>query len=142
MSRRPSRLEAVLRVRRIQEEHRQADHSRALAAEAAAAQDCEAALRGYEAGAGQAGTVPVAAFVAERALAAARADALGAAEVRHALAVGDRERARALLTEASTRTSALERLVERAERQRARDQLAADQRAAEESAAAGREVDR
>ncbi len=135
-----NRLRVVLRVRQIQEERRQADLARAHAAALAAAEDSRSARERYAA-AGVGPTAQVAPrFVADRALAVARAEQVVAAAAQHDLAVGDTERARVLLTEAMTRTSGLERLVERADLARLRERLAADQRAAEESAVAVREL--
>jgi len=138
VSTRRDRLRVVLRVRQIQEERRQADHARALAAAAEAAGVSASARRRYEESSVRApGSDPVT-FVGARTLAVARAAHVAEAATQHALAVGESDLARALLTEAMTRTQGLERLVERADVVRLRERLAADQRAAEESAYASR----
>jgi hypothetical protein len=138
VSTRRDRLRVVLRVRQIQEERRQADLARATAA----AMDAEAvsvsARRRYDESSDLTPAADPVSFVGARTLAVARAAHVAEAATQHALAVGESDRARALLTEAMTRTQGLERLVERADVVRLRERLAADQRAAEESAYAPR----
>lgn len=138
MSARRDRLRVVLRVRQIQEERRQADLARASATAAEAAGLSTAARRRYEECSDRTPANDPASFVGARTLAVARAAHVAQAATLHALAVGESDRARALLTEAMTRTQGLERLVQRAEVVRLRERLAADQRAAEESAYASR----
>lgn len=134
MSARGNRLSVVLRVRRIQEELRQADLARALAATAAAEQETRSAHERYLASAGAPDPSAAAAFRAARERAGGRARHVAQAGARYELALGDTERARVLLTEARTRTSGLERLVDRARELAHRELLAADQRQADESA--------
>ena len=134
MSTRGSRLVVVLRVRRIQEELRQADLARALAVAAVAERESLTVRARYDASAGTPDPSAAAAFRAAREQAGARAQHLARAGARYELAVGDSERARVLLTEARTRTSGLERLVDRARDLAHRELLAADQREADESA--------
>lgn len=134
MSARGDRLAVVLRVRRIQEELRQADLARALAAAALAERETRAAQERYLASAGAPDPGGAAAFRAAREHAGARARHVSQTGARYELAVGDTDRARVLLTEARTRTSGLERLVERARELAHRELLAADQREADESA--------
>ncbi|MDU0313424.1 hypothetical protein RKE38_06980 [Phycicoccus sp. M110.8] len=134
MSVRGNRLAVVLRVRRIQEELRQADLARALATAAAAEQETRAAHERYLASAGAPDPGAAAAFRAARERAGGRARHVAQAGARYELALGDTERARVLLTEARTRTSGLERLVDRAREVAHRELLAADQREADESA--------
>ena len=136
MTARLDRLAVVLKVRKIQEERRQADLSRALADAAVAQGHADAALERYTDVTQAPQVLGAAAFVAARALASGRAEQVAVATSRHELAVGESDRARALLTEAMTRTSGLERLVEREDFIALRGLLAADQRAAEESAGA------
>ena len=140
MSARRDRLAVVLKVRRIQEERRQADLSRALADAAVAQGHADAALERYADVTEGTTALTAAAFVAARGLAGGRAEQVAITSSRHELAVGESDRARALLTEAMTRTSGLERLVEREDFIALRELLAADQRAAEESAGALKRV--
>ncbi|MEO5981793.1 MAG: hypothetical protein ABIQ13_05705 [Pedococcus sp.] len=143
MSARRDRLAVVLKVRKIQEERRQADLARALADTTVAQGHADAARERYSdvVQAPQASLVQgAAAFVAARALAGGRAEQVAVTRSRHELAIGESDRARALLTEAMTRTSGLERLVEREDFIALRDLLAADQRASEESAGALKRV--
>jgi flagellar FliJ protein len=138
VSARRDRLRVVLRVRQIQEERRQGDLARATAAALEAEGASAAARHRYEERARHLPAADPASFVGARTLAVARAAHVAQAATQHALAVGESDRARALLTEAMTRTQGLERLVERADVIRLRELLAADQRAAEESASASR----
>jgi flagellar FliJ protein len=140
VSTRRDRLAVVLKVRKIQEERRQADLARALAVAAVAGTQADAARDRYTAVAQAPQVLGAAAFVAARALAGGRAEQVAVTSSRHELAVGDSDRARALLTEAMTRTSGLERLVEREDFAQLREMLAADQRNAEESAGALRRL--
>ena len=140
MSARRDRLAVVLKVRRIQEERRQADLARALAEASVAEGHADAARQRYADVADSPQVLGAAAFVAARALAGRRAEQVAVTRSRHELAVGESDRARALLTEAMTRTSGLERLVEREDFVALRELLAADQRAAEESAGALKRV--
>ena len=134
MSARGNRLSVVLRVRRIQEELRQADLARALAAAVVAEEESRAAHQRYLASAGVPDPSAATAFRAARERAGGRARHVAQAGARYELALGDTERARVLLTEARTRTSVLERLVDRARELAHREVLAADQRQADESA--------
>ena len=140
MSTRRDRLAVVLKVRKIQEERRQADLARALAVAAVAQGHVDAARERYTAVAEAPRMLGAAAFVAARGLVSGRAEQVAVTGSRHELAVGESDRARALLTEAMTRTSGLERLVEREDFVQLREMLAADQRAAEESAGALKRV--
>ncbi|MDR6862956.1 hypothetical protein [Phycicoccus sp. 3266] len=134
MSARGNRLSVVLRVRRIQEELRQADLARAVAAAVVAEEESRAAHQRYLASAGLPDPSAATAFGAARERAGGRARHVAQAGARYELALGDTERARVLLTEARTRTSGLERLVDRARELAHREVLAADQRQADESA--------
>lgn len=134
MSVRGNRLAVVLRVRRIQEELRQADLARALATAATAEREARVAQVRYDASAGAPDPRAAAAFRAARAQAGARAWHVARTGATYELAVGDTERARVVLTEARTRTSGLERLVDRAREDAHRELLAADQREVDESA--------
>ena len=134
MSARGNSLSVVLRVRRIQEELRQADLARALAAAVVAEEESRAAHQRYLASAGVPGPSAATAFRAARERAGGGARHVAQAGARYELALGDTERARVLLTEARTRTSGLERLVDRARELAHREVLAADQRQADESA--------
>ncbi|MGG5259662.1 hypothetical protein [Phycicoccus avicenniae] len=142
MSARTARLRTVLRVRTIQEEQRRGDLARAAQAQARAAEAAADAAARY--GAREVADVgrPLAAsvFLAARDLETLRADQVTASAAGHALAEGETERSRVLLAEARTRTSGLERLLERAAEERRQDRLAADQQVAEESGRA-REVE-
>ncbi|GAA2735687.1 hypothetical protein GCM10009867_18600 [Pedococcus aerophilus] len=140
MSARRDRLAVVLKVRKIQEERRQADLARALADAAVAEGHADAARQRYADVDASPRVVGAAAFVAARALASGRAEQVAVTSSRHEMAVGESDRARALLTEAMTRTSGLERLVEREDFIALRELLASDQRAAEESAGALKRV--
>ncbi|WP_406833090.1 hypothetical protein ABEG17_09730 [Pedococcus sp. KACC 23699] len=140
MTTRRDRLAVVLKVRKIQEERRQADLARALAAAAVAESHADRARERYAAGVAVPQVLGAAAFVAARAMAGGRAEQVAVTRSRHELAVGESDRARALLTEAMTRTSGLERLVEREDFVMLREMLAADQRNAEESSGAVRRV--
>jgi len=133
VSTRASRLDTVLRVRRIQEDQRKGDLARAAAAEAEAARLVAEAEERLRATSRTPGGVLVQAFLADRGLVAARARQVSTATNEHALAEGETDRSRALLTEARTRTSGLERLVERGLEERRQVLLAVDQAVAEES---------
>ncbi len=135
MSARTERLRTVLRVRTIQEEQRRGDLAVAAAAQARAAEAAAEAAARYDRRDTCPVGVPVDAgtFLAGRQLEARRADHVSTTATGHALAEGETERSRALLSEARTRTSGLERLLERAAEERRLDQLAADQQVAEES---------
>lgn len=132
MSARGNRLAVVLRVRRIQEELRRADLARAVAAAALAEQETRDAHERYRASAGAPDPGPAAAFRAALEQAGARARHVAQTGARYELALGDTRHARVLLTEARTRTSGLERLVDRARDLAHRELLAADQREADE----------
>lgn len=134
MTARGNRLKVVLWVRRIQEELRQADLARSLATAAAAEQENRAAQERYDASAGLPDPRAAVAFRAARERAGARAQHVARTGATYELAVGDTERARGMLTEARTRTSGLERLVDRTREAARRELLAADQRQADESA--------
>jgi flagellar protein FliJ len=136
VSARRDRLAVVLKVRRIQEERRQADLARALSEAAVAQGHGDAARQRYSSVACAPRVLGAAAFVAARAVAGGRAEQVAVTASRRDLAIGESDRARALLTEAMTRTSGLERLVEREDFIQLRELLSADQRAAEESAGA------
>ena len=140
MSARRDRLAVVLKVRKIQEERRQADLARALADASVAEGHADAALERYSAVEDGPTMLGASAFIAARALASGRAEQVAVTTSRHEMAIGESDRARALLTEAMTRTSGLERLVEREDFIALRELLAADQRAAEESAGALKRV--
>jgi flagellar protein FliJ len=140
VSARRDRLAVVLKVRKIQEERRQADLARALADAAVAQGHADAALRRFADVTEGPTVLTAAAFVAARGLVSGRAEQVAVTSSRHEMAVGEGDRARALLTEAMTRTSGLERLVEREDFIALREMLAADQRAAEESAGALKRV--
>lgn len=135
MSTRTERLRTVLRVRTIQEEQRRGDLARAAAAQGRAAEAAaEAAARyGAREVCGVGVPVDLATFLGTRAAETRRADGVAHAVREQALAEGETDRARALLTEARTRTSGLERLVERAADEQRLEVLAADEQTAEES---------
>lgn len=134
MSARGKRLATVLRVRQIQEDLRKADLARALVTAAAAEGDARAAQQRYDASVGTPDPQAAASFRAAREQVGARARHVARTRATYELAVGDTERARVVLTEARTRTSGLERLVDRARDDRYRELLAAEQRQADESA--------
>ncbi|HMM96144.1 hypothetical protein [Phycicoccus sp.] len=142
MSTRTDRLRTVLRVRTIQEEQRRGDLARAAAAQGRAAEAAaEAAARyGERDVCGVGVPVDAATFLATRVAEGRRADGVAHAVVEHSLAEGETERSRALLTEARTRTSGLERLVERAAEEQRLELLAADQQVADESGRARKEA--
>ena len=135
MSTREERLATVLRVRRVQEDQRRADLARATEAE----QHAERAIAAAEAHlANRSRALPRAAttvgeFLAGRQVVAGRAHRVATAVAEHALAEGETDRSRARLTEARTRTSGLERLLDRAVDARRAVVAAADQAVAEES---------
>jgi flagellar protein FliJ len=135
VSARTDRLATVLRVRTIQEEQRRGDLARAAAAQGRAAEAAaEAAARyGAREVCGVGLPLDTATFLATRQAESFRADGVSAAATEHALAEGETERSRSLLAEARTRTSGLERVLERAVEEHRLDRLAADQQVAEES---------
>ncbi|QIM21926.1 hypothetical protein G7075_13655 [Phycicoccus sp. HDW14] len=135
MSARTDRLATVLRVRTIQEEQRRGDLARAAAAQGRAAEAAAEAAARYGARdvCGVGVPLDTATFLATRQAETRRADGVSAAAGEHALAEGETERSRALLAEARTRTSGLERVLERAAEERRLELLAADQAVAEES---------
>ena len=138
MNARGNRLATVLRVRRIQEDLRKADLGRALATAAAAKDVARVAQERYDASVGAPYPVTSAAFRAARDHAAAAALHVARTGATSELALGDAERARVVLTQARTRTSGLERLVDRAHEDAHRELLAADQRQSDESASRAR----
>ncbi len=134
MSERSKRLRTVLRVRAIQEEQRRGDLARAASAQAqAAAAVAGAAARYANRPAGTDHPTDLSTFLASRELELWRADGVTSTESEHALAEGETERSRGRLTEARTRTSGLERLLERAAEAHRLELLDADDAAAEES---------
>lgn len=142
MNARGNRLATVLRVRRIQEDLRKADLGRALTTAAAAEDVARVARERYDASVGAPDTVTATAFRVARDQAAAAALQVARTSATFELAVGDTERARVVLTQARTRTSGLERLVDRALEDARRELLAGDQRQADESASRMRRVSR
>lgn len=132
---RRKRLETVLRVRRIQEDLRQAELAAAALAVRAREADHERSAELY-ASRSPLARADAATFVGQARRSLALADRLADAAAHHAAALEQQAQARQELTAAAVRSAGLQRLVDRA-RGRHRDaQMTSDQRVAEESATA------
>ncbi len=135
---RPSRLDTLLRVRRIQEELRRARLAGEVAAERGAQQVLEQAQEGYAAGAAEDLVVPetVLDFMAQRRHAGALAGSVFAAGISVGAAAQVTLLARHDWSEAAMRMAALERIEDRAREAASTERLATEQRTSEESSSA------
>ena len=135
---RTSRLDTLLRVRRIQEEIRRGRLAGEVAAERRAQHVLEQSQERYDARGAKHLVVPEAApdFVAQRRYAGALAGAVCAAGISVDAAAQVTVLARRDWSEAAMRKAALERLEDRAREVAATERLAAEQRTSEESSSA------
>lgn len=133
-----SRLETLLRVRRIQEEIRRGRLAGEVAAERRAQQVLEQSQERYDARADETLVVPEAVldFIAQRRFAGALAGAVCAAGISVEAAAQVTVLARHDWSEAAMRKAALERLEDRAREVAATERLGAEQRTSEESSSA------
>ena len=131
-----SRLNTLLRVRRIEEELTRARLGAAATAESVAVQGVSLARAEYDSRPESQPEGVAADFLRGRSRAEARAAALSHATARLAHASQETGVARDRWSDAAMRMTAIERLDERAREQARLEQLAADQRVSEETSAA------
>lgn len=139
MSRTVSRLDTLLRVRRIEEELSRGRLGGAAASERAAGRELDRVRDDYAASPAAPASPGLGHFLAHHTHAQALAGSVQGARAQVTQAAHELAMARDFWSDAAMRMSALERLEERASQARRLDRLAADQQAAEEAGAvAGR----
>lgn len=130
-----SRLDTLLRIRRLEEDLAKAELAVANRTERQAQEHLQGRLERYRAAGHGYDAVDPTAFLRARAAGAALGASIVQAEQRYEAAAAAVEESRAMVRVARMRTQGLERLVERAADTSLEERLAADQRAAEESVA-------